>query len=637
MKGKLYWFVALIGGCALFLLSPLYGTYAYFTDTKTIDTALTLKLLSVTTNDVTITTNKLNTTVTGDVTATVSGFNGEVNLSLADDATKWEDYFSIELPTLTNGQSQQIKVTKKKNLPASYNGALTLTIHDTVKLSDGSVVIVGSSTLVIKDTEDTSEEWPSDDKFQNNYFISQKIYFTTDTNGYYQQVNDGVIYIKYTGTLSNANIEKLKTGFTLDVSGTKYQLDVDIKVFAGKGFKVVLKKLKKSTVVNGDSLYLHMDGIKNDLTYIGFGRFAFRFLLNSDFAFNKSGVKLDTSIYTRSTGVTLNYATQEDSGSVKTLATLSNLSNYATWQVSDTNNFTITAQSDTSVTIKQNSSSGGKTAMLQLVSKSDQTVFFERQIVSVNEEATETLKNEYEVIAKTETSTMSTAVLKEVTGTSSITATVKYNTTVKLVGNGKYYAIPIIFKITNDQGGPVKGFSTFDFAINYENNQSKGFWTGDSSDQTPYTKVYSADAQYLKVIVYREVSTPNQGKDYGYLKFRLLTIPSDNYTESNSGNVRFEFGQLDLRDVRSLRQSRMMITDKSAVSEGATTNSNTVVEATTESTAETIASSEEVQTTTETTTSTSSEETTSDSSTTSTTTDDATETTTSSEETVASQ
>lgn len=114
MKGKLYWFVALIGGCALFLLSPLYGTYAYFTDTKTIDTALTLKLLSVTTNAVTITTNKLNTTVTGDVTATVSGFNGEVNLSLADDAAKWEDYFSIELPTPKKGQSQQIKVTKKK-------------------------------------------------------------------------------------------------------------------------------------------------------------------------------------------------------------------------------------------------------------------------------------------------------------------------------------------------------------------------------------------------------------------------------------------------------------------------------------------------------------------------------------------
>jgi len=344
-------------------------------------------------------------------------------------------------------------------------------------------------------------------------------------------------------------------------------------------------------------------------------------------------VKLDTTIDTRSTGVTLNYATQEHPGSMKTWATLSNLSNYATWQVSDTNNFTITAQSDTSVTIKQNSSSGGKSAMLQLVSKSDKTVLFKRQIVSVNEEATETLKNEYEAMAKTETSKISEYNLKEVTGTSSITATVKYNTTVKLVGNGKYYAIPIIFKITNDQGGPVKGFSTFDFAINYQGNQSKGFWTGDSSNQTPYKKVYSADAQYLKVIVYKEVSTSNQGEAYGYLKFRLLTIPSGVYTESNSGNVRFGFDQLYLRDVRFLSQSRMMITDKSAVSEGATTNSNTVVEATTESTAETSASSEEVQTTT----STSSEETTSDPSTTSTTTDDTTETTTSSEETVASQ
>ncbi|MFR4286182.1 MAG: hypothetical protein ACLUQ0_00845 [Enterococcus italicus] len=637
MKGKLYWFVALIGGCALFLMSPLYGTYAYFTDTKTIDTALTLKLLSVTTNDVKITTNKLNTTVTGDVTATVSGFNGEVSLSLADDdATKWKDYFSIELPTLTNGQSQQIKVTKIKNLPASYNGALTLTIHDMVKLSDGSDVIVGSSTLVIKDTEDTSEEWPSDDKFQNNYFISQKIYFTTDTNGYYQQVNDGVIYINYTGTLSDDDVEKLKTGFTLDVSGTKYQLDVDIKVFAGKGFKVVLKKLKDSPMVKEDSLYLHMGGIKDGLGYIGFGRFAFRFLLNSDFGFNNSGVKLDTSIYTRSAGVVLNYATQQDSGGAKTLATLSNLPNYATWRVSDTDNFAITAQSDTSVIIKQNSSNGGKSATLQLVSKSDnKTVLFERQIVSVNEEVTETLKNEYEAMTAISPNTIYSYLLKEVTGASSITATARYNTTVKLVDNGKYYAIPIIFKITNEQGGQVKGFSTIDFAINYENNQSKGFWIGDSSVQTPYTKVYSADAQYLKVIVYKEVSTSNQ--EDGYLHFRLLTIPSDKYTESNSGNVRFGFYQLDLRAVRSLSQSRMMIANQSAVSEETTVSSNNVAETTTKSTAETIASSEEVQTTTETTTSTSSEETTSDPSTTSTTTDDTTETTTSSEETVASQ
>jgi len=633
MKGKLYWFVALIGGCALFLLSPLYGTYAYFTDTKTIDTALTLKLLSVTTNDVTITTNKLNTTVTGDVTATVSGFNGEVNLSLADDATKWEDYFSIELPTLTNGQSQQIKVTKKKNLPASYNGALTLTIHDTVKLSDGSDVIVGSSTLTIEDEEyisEDNEEWPSDDKFQKGYYVAQELYYS-QLNGF-KTIVPAVIYLAYTDSFStesalNQYIEALKNSFVDQSNQT-----IAIKYIANKGFKITVSATSYSYIkFNKNQQYnvVSKSLLKTESFYLPIMK---ELLFNSDFAFYNSGVKLDTSIYTRSTGVTLNYATQKES-SEKILATLSNLSSYATWQVSDTNNFTITAQSDTSVTIKQNSSSGGKTAMLQLVSKSDQTVLFERQIVSVNEEATETLKNEYEVMAKIETSTMSTAVLKEVTGTSSITTTVKYNTTVKLVGNGKYYAIPIIFKITNDQGGPVKGFSTFDFAINYEGNQSKGFWTGDSSNQTPYTKVYSADAQYLKVIVYKEVSTPNQGNSYGYLKFRLLTIPSGVYTESNSGNVRFGFYHLDLRDVRSLSQSRMMITDKSAVSKGATTNSNTVVEATTEATAETSASSEEVQTTT----STSSEETTSDSSTTSTTTDDATETTTSSEETVASQ
>ncbi|MDN6650529.1 hypothetical protein, partial [Enterococcus sp.] len=83
----------------------------------------------------------------------------------------------------------------------------------------------------------------------------------------------------------------------------------------------------------------------------------------------------------------MKYATQQHNGSAKSEATLSNLSNYATWRVSDTNNFAITAQSDTSVTIKQNSSSGGETAELQLVSKADnQTVLFSRRLVSVNED-----------------------------------------------------------------------------------------------------------------------------------------------------------------------------------------------------------------------------------------------------------
>ncbi|HCS29803.1 MAG TPA: hypothetical protein DIW21_00455 [Enterococcus sp.] len=626
MKGKLYWFVALIGGCALFLLSPLYGTYAYFTDTNTIDTALTLKLLSIKTNDVTITTNKLNTTVTGDVTATVSGFNGEVNLSLADDAAKWEDYFSIELPTLTNGQSQQIKVTKKKNLPASYNGALTLTIHYTVKLSDGNDVIVGSSTLLIKDTEDTSEEWPSDDKFQNNYFISQKIYFTTDTNGYYQQVNDGVIYIKYTGTLSNANIEKLKTGFTLDVSGTKYQLDVDIKVFAGKGFKVVLKKLKKSTVVNGDSLYLHMDGIKNDLTYIGFGRFAFRFLLNSDFAFNKSGVKLDTSIYTRSTGVTLNYATQEDSGSVKTLATLSNLSNYATWQVSDTNNFTITAQSDTSVTIKQNSSSGGKTAMLQLVSKSDnKTVLFERQIVSVNEEKIQSVYESLESqVGVTDEKTFND-------GESKISFTLKYQSDGITVNNGEY-SIPVYVKFSKS-GLIAVNLSTFsvvsknsDFSI----DKSQISFSKDTNYMKFIIKASKLGVFAFQIFADSESSNDNVALTY-YKNIQISTSVSSRIAAMNKS-----ISESTDEEVINSSERTTGMTDASTSSKG--TGEDAATTSSREFTAETNASSEEVQTTTEqATTSKSSEETTSDPSTTSTTTDDTTETTTSSEETVASQ
>jgi len=624
MKGKLYWFVALIGGYALFLLSPLYGTYAYFIDTKTIDTALTLKLLSVTTNDVTITTNKLNTTVTGDVTATVSGFNGEVSLSLADDATKWEDYFSIELPTLTSGQSQQIKVTKKKNLPASYNGALTLTIHDTIKLSDGSDVIVGSSTLVIKDTEDTSEEWPSDDKFPNNYFISQKIYFTTDTNGYYQQVNDGVIYIKYTGTLSDDDIEKLKGSFRFN---NNYYLDVDIKVFAGKGFKVVLKKLKNptTTIFNGNSLELHMDWIKDGLGYMGFGRFAFPLLFNSDFAFNNNGVKLDTSIYTRSAGVVLNYATQQDSGSVKTLATLSNLSNYATWRVSDTDNFAITAQSDTSVTIKQNSSNGGKSATLQLVSKSDnKTVLFERQIVSVNEEE---IQSVYESLAS------QVGVTDEKTfneGESKISFTLKYQSDGITVNNGEY-SVPIYVKF-NRSGWIAENLSTFsvvsknsDFSI----DKSQISFSKDTNYMKFIIKASKLEWFAFQIFADSDSSNDNVALTY-YKRIQISTSVSSRIAAMNKS-----ISESTDKEVINSSERTTGMTDASTSSKG--TGEDVATTSSTESTAETIASSEEVQTTTETTTSTSSEETTSDPSTTSTTTDDTTETTTSSEETVASQ
>lgn len=683
MKGKLYWFVALIGGYALFLMSPIHATYAYFTDTKTIPMNLSLEMAesnASTVAGINITGNlelsfeKYTTPVTKTNTPMIElktgdlGYFGDVLLNVKISSDKdgklpirdVEKYFTLSLPETVhfygeNKKQTQMQVTKNADFPDSYYKegefkfyvTITANIGET-KTSSKTFAITDHNGKMTSDSPNTS--WPEGNLFNDkHYYIAQDLYYGESNLNELTTITPALIYFQ--SPTKNDELQQQLINANFYTTNLGIDLVSEVQYIESKGYVVKLtidstkKYLYAEKTKSDQSDYVNS---KNQISLIKSAffsnyqqdlRIVHPLLLNADFAVGgTAGVKSDTTIYTRSSGVTVNYATQQDSGHSKQLITLSNLASEGIWRVSNTADFTITAQSDTSVTIKQNSSNGGKSATLQLVSKSDnKTVLFERQIVSVNEEATETLKNEYEVMTAISPNKIYPYLLKEVTGTSSITATARYNTTVKLVGNRKYYAIPIIFKITNDQGGPVKGFSTFDFAINYENNQSKGFWTGDSSDQTPYTKVYSADAQYLKVIVYKEVSTPNQGKDYGYLKFRLLTIPSDNYTESNSGNVRFGFYQLDLRAVRSLRQSRMMITDKSAVSEETTVSSNNVAETTTESTAETIASSEEVQTTTETTTSRSSEETTSDPSTTSTTTDDTTETTTSSEETVASQ
>lgn len=616
MKGKLYWFVALIGGCALFLLSPLYGTYAYFTDTKTIDTALTLKLLSVTTNDVKIDTNKLNTTVTGDVTATVSGFNGEVNLSLADDATKWEDYFSIELPMLTNGQSQQIKVTKKKNLPASYNGALTLTIHDTVKLSDGSDVIVGSSTLTIQDTEDTSEEWPSDDKFTDGYYVAQELYYS-QLNGF-KTIVPAVIYLAYTDSFStesalNQYIEALKNSFVDQSNQT-----ISIKYIEKKGFKIIISATSYSYIkFNKNQQYnvVSKSLLKTESFYLPIMK---ELLFNSDFAFNNSGVKLDTSIYTRSTGVTLNYATQKES-SEKILATLSNLSNYATWQVSDTNNFTITAQSDTSVTIKQNSSSGDKTATLQLVSKSDKTVLFKRQIVSVNEEE---IQSVYESLA----SQVGVTDEKTFIGESKISFTLKYQSDGITVNNGEY-SVPVYVKFSKS-GWIAENLSTFsvvsknsDFSI----DKSQISFSKDTNYMKFIIKASKLGVFAFQIFADSESSNDNVALTY-YKDIQISTLVSSRIAAMNKS-----ISESADEEVINSSERTTGMTDVSTSSKG--TGEDAATTSNTESSAETSASSEEVQKTTSTT----SEETTSDPSTTLTTTDDTTETTTSSEETVASQ
>lgn len=516
MKGKLYWFVALIGGCALFLMSPIHATYAYLTDTKTIPMNLSLEMAesnASTVAGINITGNlelsfeKYTTPVTKTNTPMIElktgdlGYFGDVLLNVKISSDKdgklpirdVEKYFTLSLPETVhfygeNKKQTQMQVTKNADFPDSYYKEGEFKFYVTITANIGETK-TSSKTFAITDhngktaNETNEDSWPKNATFINDkYYVAQNIYYTVINNGDYKQLNEGVIYIKLKNTLNSAEIDKVSKSFLIE----NHVVQANVEVFPGDGIKVTIKQPETTFKVDSSAnlaFFLKMGWISGNLSNIEFGNIVYPFLLNTDFTLHNSGVKLNTTIYTRSTGVNLKYATQQHNGSAKSEATLSNLSNYATWRVSDTNNFAITAQSDTSVTIKQNSSSGGETAELQLVSKADnQTVLFSRRLVSVNED--DQLAEIYNHL----TSNRISSSRGFENNSSQVAFELRYDQNSIALNHGEY-SVPVYIKFTKS-GLLAESLTTF--SIVSQNND----FTIDSSKT-----LFSSDGNYMKVII----------------------------------------------------------------------------------------------------------------------------------------
>lgn len=634
MKGKLYWFVALIGGCALFLMSPIHATYAYFTDTKTIPMNLSLEMAesnASTVAGINITGNlelsfeKYTTPVTKTNTPMIElktgdlGYFGDVLLNVKISSDKdgklpirdVGKYFTLSLPKTVhfygeNKKQTQMQVTKNADFPDSYYKEGEFKFYVTITANIGETK-TSSKTFAITDhngktaNETNEDSWPSNTQFGGeNYYNASPIYYTI-VDGKYTPINDGIVYINYPKALTKNEIEKINTKIEQKTTVNNILVDTTSEYVTGKGFVLRIGKPKTAIYLNSQtSLYFRIDGVysMSGSPYFIFiqARTVQPFLLNSDFTYNKNGdTKSDTTIYTRSTGVNLKYATQQDSGSAKSEATLSNLSNYATWQVSDTNNFAITAQSDTSVTIKQNSSSGGATAELQLVSKADnQTVLFSRRLVSVNED--DQLAEVYNHLTSNSISS-----LRGFTANSSQVAfELRYDQTNIALNDGEY-SVPVYIKFTKS-GLLAESLTTFSIV-----SQNDDF-TIDSS-QT----VFSSDGNYMKVII----KTTKIASTFGF-KLYFSVDPNGNTSITDNGDISISIPAVSARSFVKAKD----VTPSSAEKNTSTTSDSS----------DTIVSSSG----TETNGSTSMSDTTGSS--TNTTTDDSTESqTTSSEESVAGQ
>ncbi len=623
MKGKLYWFVALIGGYALFLMSPIHATYAYFTDTKTIPMNLSLEMAesnASTVAGINITGNlelsfeKYTTPVTKTNTPMIElktgdlGYFGDVLLNVKISSDKdgklpirdVEKYFTLSLPETVhfygeNKKQTQMQVTKNADFPDSYYKEGEFKFYVTITANIGETK-TSSKTFAITDhngktaNETNEDSWPKNAAFINDkYYVAQNIYYTVINNGDYKQLNEGVIYIKLKNTLNSAEIDKVSKSFLIE----NHVAQANVEVFPGDGIKVTIKQPETTFKVNSSAnsdFFLKMDWISENLSNIEFGNIVYPFLLNTDFTWNNNGssVKSNTDIYTRSSGVELKYIKRNNSNSGHELGgiLMDNLSNYATWQVSDTNNFAITAQSDTSVTIKQNSSSGGETAELQLVSKADnQTVLFSRMLVSVNED--DQLAEIYNHL----TSNSISSSRGFTANSSQVAFELRYDQNSIALNHGEY-SVPVYIKFTKS-GLLAESLTTF--SIVSQNND----FTIDSSKT-----VFSSDGNYMKVII----KTTKIASTFRF-KLYFSVDPNGNTSITDNGDISISIPAVSARSFVKAKDVTPSSTEKNTIttsdssdtivsSSGTETNGSTAMSDTTgSSTNKTTDDSTESQTT----------------------------------------
>lgn len=318
--------------------------------------------------------------------------------------TQIEQFIEIKYPKqkdfISPQEKKEIQFVAKQNKQWNSNESLSVNIQvtlsqntidsDTIGFVDSKIMQFSLKNTIQKETE---ANWPNEDKFDNNVYLQQNLFYSL-VNNKLTTVVPGVIYFAYPSTdaLSENTIKSVAKELK-DNAGAVY--NSEITYIKNKGFKATIyvneHKSGHPTPVKPFGANIHF-GLP--AYYFNYGSNEFAAPIIFDFEIeNNNFNKVTTTL----NGITLYLASLKVENTFGTKYAI-NIKDYlqTTYDLTiigkDADYFTVVYTGETGWTLKQKGPEGDKEATLILRNKDTQEIVFSRDIFSSKETVKKNMK-----------------------------------------------------------------------------------------------------------------------------------------------------------------------------------------------------------------------------------------------------
>lgn len=450
MKSKLV-YLLLFTACTLLFLFFLPKTYAHFTDTKTINSTLSLLKQTFKLNDLFVSLKTLNETKIVDIQLeSQSTLTSDVYLG--KESNPWSDYVTLKFPTrLTMNQNHtkftgQIEVKKIKELPANFPKQLKITIP--IFLDNTLSIPIATASINITNQEDALAQWPDEALFKGeSYYLTNTLYYVSDPN--FILLNQPTLYLSsdIDSPLDQATVDNLFAHKVKTNNGTYF--NVSTSFVPKKGFKIKLLSAEKPTNEQPSQLHIEQTAYTKYMV-IGSDKLSIRqFTLASDLAINNLAIKTDTTIQTNPDRTTLSFSSIVNNSSL-TAANIADMNPDLSWNLTNQNEFSLSVHS-TNIMIQQLTTRTGSTGFLQLINTKTNQVLLTRALVST--QLDEILPTRFNQARLQKKYTIQKAGIE----------TVELRTPSEISYKAPYYEVPLYFNVS--QNDPLNQSSSFSLQL----------------------------------------------------------------------------------------------------------------------------------------------------------------------------
>ncbi|MHC9001580.1 hypothetical protein [Enterococcus bulliens] len=500
MKSKLFYLLLLIVCIFLFSISGRY-TYAYFTDSKTIDTALSLH------NPVTkVTPLNVNVKTLGQSQTQIVKLTNQTPLKseiyLGTITNPWAEFIELSLPkTLLADEmntqfSGNVQIKKIKELPKNISQQLTISVP--IFIDTQLRIKLTTLQITVSNEIDSNADWPSSDAFTDNYSLTNTAYYIKNKTNGLSLVNRPTLFLKSKKSLSSEQQKTVDELFSHKVkTDSNLYFKTKTAYIPDKGFKIQLLDFESSTQ-DTTPTQIHVEWSDyNDYLVIPAEKNAIRQLvLSTDLQLDTVDLKKDTSIQTTVNNQVIAFASIVNKNSIAE-ANLSDIKSNLSWQIENINDFTLSSVNTNQLSLRQMDTKKSTSTNLKLIDLNTKEIYLDRVLISTALDSDLLTKFDTAIYRK----------IHSINKENIQSAEMRIDSN-RIVYQAPYYQIPIYFKV--DQPKKTDKSSSFSLSLD------------DEFATAPVTQARSADGNVLKFTLFL---TPQQYNKTGF-KFSLYRATS---------------------------------------------------------------------------------------------------------------